>query len=443
MIVQRLIQDFQLVPQDIIAHITRKYGEIGWKNKRQMPSNMNGNPMGRAGSTSFLQRPNSNSGIQYALSMGHRIHTLSYNESTEDIEVVQYQAVETKNYLSNMQSYQYMIWVPLSESFQKDKQRFEKFKYEYRWNKLDNMLCGDPEKSMTEDSRYRRVSFGLIPDSNMSEEKETEYIHNFQLLLNYLNKQIGEDAEEQIYIKVVRTSDSKDSSELSPGRVENKRRNASQSHRSMNRMKRYTIKLSKGKEKYQWMVIVMGASFYTKRSYHISFHWLVASGSKIDAQVQMLKRRCSQYGLRLITFPQYSKSANLRLHPLISPVSVLIEETEVARKAESVLTTEFNFIDDGSLIVEASDVQLQVFEFQVDRWGRQKLTARQFVHHTGCVFVRVLEDARGAFGFFWIDNRKLTRDSELMTQTAQKLYQDFRAFVDCARAKFASGQMSL
>ena len=34
MIVQRLIQDFQLVPQDIIAHITRKYGEIGWKNSK-------------------------------------------------------------------------------------------------------------------------------------------------------------------------------------------------------------------------------------------------------------------------------------------------------------------------------------------------------------------------------------------------------------------------
>lgn len=32
MIVQRLIQDFQLVPQDIITEITRKYGEIGWKN---------------------------------------------------------------------------------------------------------------------------------------------------------------------------------------------------------------------------------------------------------------------------------------------------------------------------------------------------------------------------------------------------------------------------
>lgn len=414
-------------------------------SERQMSSSMHGNAITRTASTSsFLQQTNVNNGNQYALSMGHRIHTLSYNESTEDIEVVQYQAIEIKNYSSNMQSYQYMIWAPLSCSFQKNKQRFEKYKYEYRWNKLDNMLCGDPEKSMTEDSRYRRVSFGLIPDSNMSEDKETEYIQNFQRILDYLNKQIGDDAEERIYIKIVRTSDGKDSSEVPPSKssvhVENRRRNVSQSHRSMNRTKRYTIKLSRGKEKYQWMVVVMGASFYTKRTYHISFHWLVASGSKIDVQVQMLKRRCSQYGLRLITLPQYSKSANLRLHPLISPISVIIEETEIAKKAEGILTSKLNFIDDGSLVVEASDVQLQVFQFHVDRWGRQKLTARQFVHHTGCVFVRVLEDARGVFGFFWIDNRKLTRDSELMTQTAQKMYQAFRAFVDRTRIEVASQQ---
>ena len=43
---------------------------------------------------------------------------------------------------------------------------------------------------------------------------------------------------------------------------------------------------------------------------------LVASSAKVEAQVQLLQRRCVQYGLQLTPFPQSTISRNLFLNPV-------------------------------------------------------------------------------------------------------------------------------
>lgn len=48
----------------------------------------------------------------HTLSMGHRIHQISYNSSTDAIEVIQYHAKFAQNDSSNIQAYDYMTWAP-------------------------------------------------------------------------------------------------------------------------------------------------------------------------------------------------------------------------------------------------------------------------------------------------------------------------------------------
>ena len=126
---------------------------------------------------------------------------------------------------------------------------------------------------------------------------------------------------------------------------------------------------------------MLGATFSARRTFHISFCWLVASGAKVDKHVQMLSRRASQFGLKLITVPQYALSENMYLHPLISPTLVIVANKRVAMSAETFLTESHDFVDDGQLIIDSKDLdqeQAGYFEFQIDRCHRHSKGRTQY-----------------------------------------------------------------
>lgn len=247
--------------------------------------------------------------VQHTLSMGHNIHKLSYNPTSDVIEVVQYHSKVAHSDPRNKFMYRYLLWVPMTQSFEKVVQTFQRFSSEYRWNKLDNYISGEPV--LTEDARYRRISWGIIPDDFGDHEKEQEHVQRFMRLLDYLSKLVRCDAVENMNIKVTTTAEAREESN----------HETSKTTSGIVPVKHFILQLRKGtREKYEWLDLVMDSVFDTKQTYHISFHWLVASGSKVDAQVQLLQRRCTQYGLNLIPFPQYSRSSSLYLHPVRSNV---------------------------------------------------------------------------------------------------------------------------
>ena len=184
-------------------------------------------------------------------------------------------------------------------------QKFTKYSNEFLWNKLDNLICGDPEKSLTEEVRFRRLIFTIIPDKFDDDTiKEQEYVQKFHRLLEYILK-LQQKGTSEKNIDIITTSSSDEI------------RKQKQKSNDLKNFVRCTIPLVKGKrEKYEWMDILLDSSFDTRRSYHIMVHWLVASGSKVDAHIQLLYRRCSQYGLNLVSVPQYSVSSAIFLHPV-------------------------------------------------------------------------------------------------------------------------------
>lgn len=154
--------------------------------------------------------------------------------------------------------------------------------------------------------RFRQVMFGLIPEKFINDDAEQEYISKFQRLLEYLSK-LRETtlAESTLEVSIVSSKNPREG----PNDIFQVRQATEDS------MKKFTVQLRKGKrDPFEWMEMAIDSTFDTSRAYRIMFNWLVASAAKVEAQVQLLHRRCTQFGLHLISFPQSTVSRDLFLH---------------------------------------------------------------------------------------------------------------------------------
>ena len=152
--------------------------------------------------------------------------------------------------------------------------------------------------------RFRRLMFGLIPPKLYTPEDEQDYIAKFKRLLEYLNK-LREVGAANADVKI--SSSTESNSNLYDTR----------SVTGIDSMKRSAVQLRKGKrDPFEWIELASDAELLTTKSYRIVYNWLAASSGKVDTQVQLLQRRCSQYGLTLIFFPQTSVSRDLLLNPV-------------------------------------------------------------------------------------------------------------------------------
>jgi hypothetical protein len=89
-----------------------------------------------------------------------------------------------------------------------------------------------------------------------------------------------------------------------------------------------------------------------------------------------------------------------------------------------------NFVDDGVHMTKMNFLKC------IDNAGdyhfgwRRKIPARQFVHRSGTLFVRLIRDEKGWLILTGTDNRRLIgRDSELL-KTARSAFRQIKDFVD-------------
>ncbi len=133
----------------------------------------------------------------------------------------------------------------------------------------------------------------MIPDLFQDSRGEQEYVKKLHRLIEFLEKL----AQTKLDIMI---SSRENSSVL-----------------NTNRLTRFIIHLRKGKrDKYEWMEVAINSILDTTQACRISFHWLVASSIKIDTQVQLLQRRCSQFNLNLVVAPTTSLHSSIYLHPV-------------------------------------------------------------------------------------------------------------------------------
>jgi len=170
--------------------------------------------------------------------------------------------------------------------------------------------------------------------------------------------------------------------------------------------------------------------------------WLVAIGSKIDQQAQLLHRRCAQYGLNLIRVPNYSSLPLCLMNPFAVPIIIPVRNKSCVNSLEKALTNDFDFIYDDSHMADPNELvdYLDGFDFIVNRWSMSKkkkfVPAKQYLHRTGTLFIRLLRDAQGkAIVIIYLNNLHIAGDSQLL-ECARSIFIDIELFItaECKKA---------
>lgn len=249
--------------------------------------------------------------------MGHRIQVLKYNPDADNIEITVYSRKSAQNDPMNVYDYKFLLFSHVTESYMKSIQTFKKYAEPYKWNRVDNLICGEEDRTMDVSMRFRRVMFGLIPEAFKDADAEMEYVNRFEKLLSYLEKlRDKNESASKLNVKFVTSTQ--------PRKDDNKE--LLNSGRDMtDSMIRFTVQLVRGKkDPFEWIEIAIDPTFDTSRSYRIMCNWLVATSAKVETQVQLLQRRCTQFGLKLISLPQTTISWNLFLHAVRASIGQCI-----------------------------------------------------------------------------------------------------------------------
>lgn len=166
MVRQRLTQDFQLVPQSVLIESRIKsLGDTDSNRRRGYPAKI---PPANLSVEKGYRRKTKNSPTSsadspvIALSMGHRFQTMQHNPDVDAIRVVAYSRKDASNIGGNKVRYNFQLWQPASKSYTTSSQTFDKYPDEYNWNKLDNLISGDTEKTLSETFRYEFNWLNLI-----------------------------------------------------------------------------------------------------------------------------------------------------------------------------------------------------------------------------------------------------------------------------------------
>ena len=237
--------------------------------------------------------------------MGHKIQVMKYNPSSDTIEIVVYNRKSAQNDGENVHTYKCLTFSKMTQKYNTSIQTFKKYSEPYKWNRVDNLICGEGERTMDVGMRYRRWGFGLIPEAFKNIEAEEEYVSKFQKLLLYLEKL--RDKDSKLNVKIVKSgmrTKKNTQDDITKAR-----------HDMTENMIRFPVQLLRGKkDPFEWIEIAISSTFDTSKSYRIMFNWLVASSAKVEAQLQLLQRRFTQFGLNFIGFPQTTLSWDLFIH---------------------------------------------------------------------------------------------------------------------------------
>lgn len=241
------------------------------------------------------------------LSMGHKIQVMNYDPSSDTIEIVLYNRKSAQNDRANVHTYKFLLFSKVTKQYTSSIQTFKKYSEPYKWNRVDNLICGEADRAMEVGMRFRRVMFGLIPEQFKSPEAEEEYVSKFQKLLTYLEKLRDDDhSKTNLNVEII----------TSKNRKESKKQDFAKSRQDMtDTMIRFPVQLLRGKkDPFEWIEVAISNTFDTSMSFRIIFNWLVASSAKVETQVQILQRRFKNFGLEFMSFPQTTVSWDLFLH---------------------------------------------------------------------------------------------------------------------------------
>jgi len=401
MVRQRVTQDYQIVTDAAIDESKKRAAESQERNTGKLQ----GRPSSKMDTAPRPLPPNeheiSGGTKHHYLSMGHKIQVMNYDSSSDTIEVVLYNRKSAQNDRANVHTYKFLLFSKVTQQYTTSIQTFKKYSEPYNWNRVDNLICGEADRTMDVGMRFRRVMFGLIPEKFKTVRAEEEYVSNFRKLLSWLEKLRDNDGSmSKLDVNIVSSS----SEEKAKVDFAKARRDMTDS------MIRFPLQLLRGKkDPFEWIEVAIGATFDTTTSYRIIFNWLVASSTKVEQQIHLLQRRFKNFGLKFISFPQTTVSWDLFIHALAAPTFITIRDRKKAAAIEQSLL-ELDFVHDGVTITSPQFLECidDSDDFRFPRYHRsgkvKSIASPQFVHRSGAIFIRKLTDREGKVILVGIEN---------------------------------------
>lgn len=400
MVRQRITQDYQFVPASLVDD--RDIGRRRPSRRDQMTQDKDG----------ALE-----SAVRMYLSMGHRLQVLHYDPTSDTVEVKTFMAKNAQGNHVGTFNYFYHSFCQDTGEFVRVAQDFRQFTSPYNWNKVDRIICGDEDREMREGMRFKRLMFAILPERHRDLESENVYIEKFKKLLEYFEKlRDKEEKNTPLKVKIESSQDCPNEHGKAGTRVVSKPGIAGSS------MVRFYVPFRKGgRELFEYLEVSIDSTFHTSWSYRILFNWFVASSGKVEAHIQLLQRRCNQFGLFLVPSLELSVSKTLFLNPFKAPAIFTIRQSRNVALLDEKLV-DLDFIHDGVFLCARDFIDCiddgAEFDFG-KKWG--KLPAgRQVIHRTGVLFVRIVEDRNGKAVVFAFGNYRYTlKDSSVSEKRAR------------------------
>ena len=398
MVRQRIVQDYQFVPSYVVDD--RDIIRRGVARNDPTTQDTEGS-------------------VRMYLSIGHRLQVLLYEPSSDTVWVKTFLAKNSQG--DNVGTFKYFYYSYCRETggYEKVVQEFTQYSSPYNWNKVDRIICGDDDREMREGMRFKRLMFVILPDKHKNEADEKAYVDKFMELLKYFEK-LREKDSVPLQVKI----------ETATGELQNLRqrtsRNTSTPGIAGKSMVRFYIQLrARGREHFEYIEVSIDSTFNTQWSYRIIFNWFVASSGKVDAQVQLLQRRCTQFRLNLINSSETSVSKFLFLNPFRAPIIFTVKDKAQVPILEETLA-EMDYIHDGVFhttreFTECLD-PTDIYDFG-KKWGRP-LAGRQVIHRSGALYVRIIEDRSGKAVVFAFLNTQHTEQDPKTKVKAQRTFEE-------------------
>ncbi|KAF4130534.1 Vacuolar membrane-associated protein Iml1 [Phytophthora infestans] len=394
----------------------------------------------------------------YHLSMGHRIHQLIYDAERQTVEVKRFVQREPHDPEVAFTSYNYSLWVGLTQSFQPHQQIFHRYPQpEDNWNALDNLLCGYLD-DMADTMKCRRIRFAIVPPATMMDTNDESpaalYAAKFTKFKEYLQSRVAPsefgDVEHIVVNMVLDRPEA--TREASNHTV----------HLGGNRMlsfkmacKASTLSVSSSSvskfedSRTEWVMMRLEETLNMSQCFHLDVRWLACSGIAADEFVGTVRRRAKQAGLDLRRVPEYSRVSRVQIHPLIASLFLPLP-LRVSHSFVTALTHTLDFVLDDERIADGSGIGYGLGIDQetstnkpranvrghrrspsatarllLERW--QQRGYKQFIHRRVPVFVRIIHD-----GLIWIPGYDYDRkgDGSAGMESSKTLFQQVCNTID-------------
>lgn len=196
--------------------------------------------------------------VRFFLSMGYRLQVLTYDPSSDLVEVETYTSNQAKH--DTRLNYEYYSFCQETQSYHKMVQSFTKYSSPYLWNPVDRIVCGNSDREMRVGMRFRRLMFGILPDNfEENPQSESEYLKSFERLMDYFNK-LRDNVKDTPPLKVkIVSSQNRDTPKSEHFRTESTPGVEGSS------MTRFYVQLRKGKRDiWEWMEVAIDATLDTR-----------------------------------------------------------------------------------------------------------------------------------------------------------------------------------